>query len=255
MGAIRVRRRWGPQRSGARSSRPSGSRRGAAPSARSSPRPARPWSSAPATRTPTSCSSARRREPTRTARACRSWARPAGCSTRCSRRSASRAPTSSWPILSSASGTARWSSSGDGSWERIGRLVRTRYAGTVMSVDADGSLVPRRVTGWHATPLADRRVFRLSFQNAKALERRQGRDAAHRRPPGPHRARLRARSRAAADRSRRHRPGPERGGARRGLRHVARRRLDQRAVERDDVRAFRTSSSSTPSSRLSFSTS
>jgi len=56
---------------------------------------------------------------------------------------------------------------GDGSWERIGRLVRNRYAGTVMSVDVDGSLVPRQVTGWHATPLADRRVFRLSFRNAK----------------------------------------------------------------------------------------
>src|SRR5687767_9898291 len=56
---------------------------------------------------------------------------------------------------------------GDGSWERIGRLVRNRYAGTVMSVDADGSLAPRRVTGWHASPLADRRVFQLSFRNAK----------------------------------------------------------------------------------------
>jgi uracil-DNA glycosylase family 4 len=56
---------------------------------------------------------------------------------------------------------------GDGSWERIGRLVRTGYAGTVMSVTADGSLVPRRVTGWHATPLGDRRVFRLSFRHAK----------------------------------------------------------------------------------------
>src|SRR5215208_3128780 len=40
---------------------------------------------------------------------------------------------------------------GDGSWERIGRLVRTGYAGTVMSVE-DGRLVPRRVTGWHASP-------------------------------------------------------------------------------------------------------
>ena len=29
---------------------------------------------------------------------------------------------------------------GDGSWERIGRLVRTGYAGTVMSVDDDGHL-------------------------------------------------------------------------------------------------------------------
>ncbi|WCB94724.1 homing endonuclease with LAGLIDADG motif protein [Baekduia alba] len=56
---------------------------------------------------------------------------------------------------------------GDGSWETIGRLVRSRYDGTVMSVDADGRLVPRRVTGWHATPLADRRVFKVSFRSAK----------------------------------------------------------------------------------------
>jgi uracil-DNA glycosylase len=42
---------------------------------------------------------------------------------------------------------------GDGSWERIGRLVRSRYAGEVMSVDEHGMLVPRRVVGWHATPL------------------------------------------------------------------------------------------------------
>ena len=56
---------------------------------------------------------------------------------------------------------------GDGSWERIGRLVRSRYAGTVMSVDQRGCLVPRRVTGWHATPLGGRRVFRLTYRSAK----------------------------------------------------------------------------------------
>jgi uracil-DNA glycosylase family 4 len=56
---------------------------------------------------------------------------------------------------------------GDGSWERIGRLVRSRYSGPVMSVDADGSLVPREVVGWHATPVGGRRVFRLSYASAK----------------------------------------------------------------------------------------
>jgi uracil-DNA glycosylase family 4 len=56
---------------------------------------------------------------------------------------------------------------GDGSWERIGRLVRSRYGGTVMSVDAEGRLVQRRVIGWHATPLAERRVFRLTYRSAK----------------------------------------------------------------------------------------
>jgi hypothetical protein len=56
---------------------------------------------------------------------------------------------------------------GDGSWERIGRLVRARYSGTVMSVDPSGELVRRRVTGWHASPLAGRRVFRLTYASAK----------------------------------------------------------------------------------------
>ncbi len=55
----------------------------------------------------------------------------------------------------------------DGSWERVGRLVRSRYAGKVMSVDEDGRLVPRRVTGWHATPVADRKVYRLTYRSAK----------------------------------------------------------------------------------------
>jgi uracil-DNA glycosylase family 4 len=56
---------------------------------------------------------------------------------------------------------------GDGSWELIGRLVSRRYDGLVMSVGADGDLVPRRVTGWHATPLGERRVFRLTYRGAK----------------------------------------------------------------------------------------
>jgi uracil-DNA glycosylase family 4 len=56
---------------------------------------------------------------------------------------------------------------GDGSWERIGHLVRSRYDGLVMSVDTTGRLVRRRVTGWHASPLAGRRVFRLTYRSAK----------------------------------------------------------------------------------------
>jgi uracil-DNA glycosylase len=56
---------------------------------------------------------------------------------------------------------------GDGSWERIGRLVRSRYSGSVMSVDAEGKLVPREVVGWHATPVGGRRVFRLNYASAK----------------------------------------------------------------------------------------
>jgi uracil-DNA glycosylase len=60
---------------------------------------------------------------------------------------------------------------GDGSWERIGRLVRSRYSGTVMSVDERQRLVPRRVIGWHASPLGERRVFRLTYRSAKRAGR------------------------------------------------------------------------------------
>src|SRR3954453_16491839 len=56
---------------------------------------------------------------------------------------------------------------GDGSWERIGRLVRDRYSGTVMSVDDHGDLVPRQVTGWHATPLGSRSLHRMTYRSAK----------------------------------------------------------------------------------------
>jgi uracil-DNA glycosylase len=56
---------------------------------------------------------------------------------------------------------------GDGTWERIGRLVRSRYDGDVMCVDASGALVRRRVTGWHATPIGGRRVFRLTYRSSK----------------------------------------------------------------------------------------
>jgi uracil-DNA glycosylase len=56
---------------------------------------------------------------------------------------------------------------GDGSWERIGRLVRSRYDGDVMSVTAEGALVRRRVTGWHASPLAGRSVYRMTYRSCK----------------------------------------------------------------------------------------
>lgn len=55
----------------------------------------------------------------------------------------------------------------DGSWERIGRLVRSHYAGRVMSVDETGRLVPRRVIGWYESPVGDRRVFRLGYRSVK----------------------------------------------------------------------------------------
>jgi uracil-DNA glycosylase len=56
---------------------------------------------------------------------------------------------------------------GDGTWERIGRLVRSRYAGSVMSVDEFGRLVPKRVTGWHASAVGSRSVYRLTYRSSK----------------------------------------------------------------------------------------
>jgi hypothetical protein len=73
---------------------------------------------------------------------------------------------------------------GDGSWERIGRLVRSRYSGTVMSVDPDGRLVPRPVTGWHATPLGGRSVYRLTYRSAKNAGPSRSGHQPHRRSPG-----------------------------------------------------------------------
>ncbi|MEJ7824493.1 MAG: uracil-DNA glycosylase family protein [Solirubrobacteraceae bacterium] len=60
---------------------------------------------------------------------------------------------------------------GDGTWERIGRLVRSRYEGTVMSVDDGGHLVPRKVIGWHASPVGPRSVHRLTYKSAKSAGR------------------------------------------------------------------------------------
>jgi len=63
---------------------------------------------------------------------------------------------------------------GDGTWERIGRLVASKYSGDVMSVDESGTLVRRHVTGWYSSPLAGRRVFRLSYASLKAAGASKG---------------------------------------------------------------------------------
>ena len=57
---------------------------------------------------------------------------------------------------------------GDGTWEWIGRLVRSRYGGTVMSVDESGGIVPRKVVGWHASEVGSRSVYRLTHRSAKS---------------------------------------------------------------------------------------
>ncbi|HTO77287.1 MAG TPA: uracil-DNA glycosylase family protein, partial [Thermoanaerobaculia bacterium] len=54
---------------------------------------------------------------------------------------------------------------GDGTRQPLRRLVHRRYDGPVMSVDSTGRVVPRRVTGWHASPLAGRRAVRLSLRS------------------------------------------------------------------------------------------
>jgi uracil-DNA glycosylase len=55
----------------------------------------------------------------------------------------------------------------NGDWERVGRLVRSRYGGRVMSVDSGGNLVPKRVIGWHDSPLAGRRVYKLTYKTSR----------------------------------------------------------------------------------------
>jgi uracil-DNA glycosylase len=62
---------------------------------------------------------------------------------------------------------------GDGTWEQIGRLVRSRYSGTVMSVDDSGQLVPRKVIGWHLSAVGSRRVYRLTYRSAPHAGRRR----------------------------------------------------------------------------------
>jgi uracil-DNA glycosylase family 4 len=37
-----------------------------------------------------------------------------------------------------------------------------------MSVAGDGTLVPKRVVGWHASPLANRAVYRISYRSSRA---------------------------------------------------------------------------------------
>lgn len=56
---------------------------------------------------------------------------------------------------------------GNGKWERIGRLVKNHYKGTVKSIDSSDNIVNRKVTGWHATALAGRPVYSLSYKSAR----------------------------------------------------------------------------------------
>lgn len=54
-----------------------------------------------------------------------------------------------------------------GEWEQIGMLVKKRYADAVWSVDVNGRLVTRRVTGWHRNDLGGRRLLHVSYVGAR----------------------------------------------------------------------------------------
>jgi len=56
---------------------------------------------------------------------------------------------------------------GDGSTKTIAQLVREKYDGTVVSVGKNGNLEQKKVIGWYKTPIAGRRMFKLSYSNAK----------------------------------------------------------------------------------------
>ncbi|KKL57122.1 hypothetical protein LCGC14_2238580, partial [marine sediment metagenome] len=57
---------------------------------------------------------------------------------------------------------------GDGSTKTIFDLVRTRYSGDVLTTEK-GILTKRPVTGWYKTPRHGRRLYRLTYHNAKAV--------------------------------------------------------------------------------------
>lgn len=62
----------------------------------------------------------------------------------------------------------------DGSMEMIWKLVRQRYSGKVMSVNAEGVLEARHVVGWHSSPLGSRNVYKLSYHSKKNVGRSKG---------------------------------------------------------------------------------
>lgn len=55
----------------------------------------------------------------------------------------------------------------DGSYETISKLVTSEYSGKVASISASGELVYSNVTAWHRSPLAGRKVLKLTFPFSK----------------------------------------------------------------------------------------
>ncbi len=54
----------------------------------------------------------------------------------------------------------------DGSSKSILSIVRERDDGLVLAMDANGKLVPRRIIGWHESPLSDRYWLHIGLLNA-----------------------------------------------------------------------------------------
>jgi len=55
----------------------------------------------------------------------------------------------------------------DGSHMRIDHMVKTEYDGEVLTVNQLGEFETRPVIGWYRTPLANRKVYRMTFKHRK----------------------------------------------------------------------------------------
>jgi uracil-DNA glycosylase family 4 len=51
--------------------------------------------------------------------------------------------------------------------KRLNWIVKNQWSGEVLSVDNDGSLVWKKVTGWYKSRLAGRPLYKVSFKNGK----------------------------------------------------------------------------------------
>ena len=51
--------------------------------------------------------------------------------------------------------------------KRLNWIVKNQWSGEVLSVDNDGSLVWKKVTGWYRSRLAGRPLYKVSFKNGK----------------------------------------------------------------------------------------
>lgn len=61
----------------------------------------------------------------------------------------------------------------DGSTKPISHLVRDKYSGLVQTLDGD-RITFKRVIGWYKTPVAGRRLFKVSYQGARSPGGKKG---------------------------------------------------------------------------------